>query len=380
MADGHFPTIVSRSRADNSQTHGLWVQISDGTNAASVSAAGNLGVEELNSAAILSDTASMDGSLTTIAGAVSGGQMQVDIVAELPAGTQNIGDVDVLSVIPGTGATNLGKAVDSAGGATDTGVAALALRDDALSALTPAEGDYTRLRVDSTGALWVNTGSSNTNVIQDDSAFTPGTSYVGAAGFLADETAPDSVDEGDIGAARMTLDRKQLMVIVDATTDSQRLGIDASGHAQVDLAAISITAMPVSATTALNTALNPIFVQVVTTGVSSNEIHDYDTAASVAGDATDNHDYTVTGTTFLLKRVIMSSSGGSKVEVQTGPVAGLASKAVAFIPKEGGTQQLVFDPPIEVPVTSTGTVRLIRTNRQGSAQDLYSTIIGNDVA
>ena len=45
-------------------------------------------------------------------------------------------------------------------------------------------------------------------VFSDDAAFTVGTSKVNATGFLADETATDSVDEGDIGAARMTLDRK----------------------------------------------------------------------------------------------------------------------------------------------------------------------------
>lgn len=63
-------------------------------------------------------------------------------------------DVDVTRIIPGTGATHLGKAVDSAAGATDTGVASLVVRDDALSTLTPVDGDYTRMRVDSTGALW----------------------------------------------------------------------------------------------------------------------------------------------------------------------------------------------------------------------------------
>jgi hypothetical protein len=31
------------------------------------------------------------------------------------------------------------------------------------------------------------------------------------AGFFADETATDSVDEGDMGAGRMTLDRKQIV-------------------------------------------------------------------------------------------------------------------------------------------------------------------------
>ena len=87
------------------------------------------------------------------------------IDAALPAGTNaigklaansgvDIGDVDILSVIPGTGATNLGKAIDTAVGATDTGVATLAVRDDALSALTPVESDYVPLRTDANGALW----------------------------------------------------------------------------------------------------------------------------------------------------------------------------------------------------------------------------------
>lgn len=59
------------------------------------------------------------------------------------------------TITPGTDATSLGKAVDSVAGATDTGVAALVVRDDALSTLTPADGDYTRMRTDSEGALWV---------------------------------------------------------------------------------------------------------------------------------------------------------------------------------------------------------------------------------
>lgn len=42
----------------------------------------------------------------------------------------------------------------------------------------------------------------------DDAAFTPGTSNVNMVGFQADESSTDSVDEGDAGAARMTLDRK----------------------------------------------------------------------------------------------------------------------------------------------------------------------------
>lgn len=49
-------------------------------------------------------------------------------------------------------------------------------------------------------------------IVADDAAFTPATSKVAMVGFEADETATDSVDEGDAGAARMTLDRKQIVV------------------------------------------------------------------------------------------------------------------------------------------------------------------------
>lgn len=82
----------------------------------------------------------------------------------------DIGDVDVTSVVPGTGATNLGKAIDSASGGTDTGIAALAIRDDSLSALTPIEGDYVPLRVNSTGALHVTGGGGGTQYAVDDVA------------------------------------------------------------------------------------------------------------------------------------------------------------------------------------------------------------------
>ena len=85
------------------------------------------------------------------------GSLTVDgtVTANLAAGTNNIGDVDVLSVVPGTGATNLGKAIDTATGATDTGVLALATRDDALAALTPIDGDNVQLRTNARGATWV---------------------------------------------------------------------------------------------------------------------------------------------------------------------------------------------------------------------------------
>lgn len=61
-------------------------------------------------------------------------------------------------------------------------------------------------------------------VFTDDAAFTVGTSKINAVGFIADETATDSVDEGDVGAARMTLDRKQHVVAAQETNEMRASG------------------------------------------------------------------------------------------------------------------------------------------------------------
>lgn len=410
MADGSFPTLVSKDTSSNAVSNPIWVELTDGSAAVNITS-NALDVNVTNATLTIAEPVSVDdngGSLTvdgTVAATQSGtwniatvttltgitndvniadggNSITVDgTVAATQSGTWvlgansgvDIGDVDVTSVVPGTGATNLGKAEDAAHTSGDVGVMALAVRNDAGTVLAGTTLDYIPLTTDATGALRTVTAITINAEAVDDSAFTVATDYVSAMGALADETAPDSVDEGDVGIPRMTLDRKLLTRIVGAT-DANRLDIDASGHAQVDLAAVSVTAVPVSATAAANSVANPIYVQNVTTGVSATEVHDYGTTTD-----TGNNDYTVTGTTFLLRSVIFGSSGGMKAEIQTGPIASLATKAVGFIAHKGGTEQLFFDPPIEVPVTSTGTVRVVMTNREGSAMSVYSTIIGNDI-
>jgi hypothetical protein len=66
----------------------------------------------------------------------------------------DIGDVDVTSVIPGTGATNLGKAEDAAHTSGDTGVMALAVRTNTLAASSGTDGDYETIKTDTNGAVW----------------------------------------------------------------------------------------------------------------------------------------------------------------------------------------------------------------------------------
>jgi len=91
-----------------------------------------------------------------------------------------------------------------------------------------ADGVATLVTVDASGVL-VNLGANNDVTIDagavtslaliddpvfaDDIGFTVGTSKVMVAGFLADDTTPDVVQEADVGAARMTFDRKQITVL-----------------------------------------------------------------------------------------------------------------------------------------------------------------------
>jgi uncharacterized membrane protein YdcZ (DUF606 family) len=70
---------------------------------------------------------------------------------------------------------------------------------------TYADGQGGALQVDVNGRL---ISTIELNDYTDDAGFTVGTDKVLAIGALADETTPDSVDEGDIGLPRMSLDRK----------------------------------------------------------------------------------------------------------------------------------------------------------------------------
>ncbi len=85
----------------------------------------------------------------------------------------------ITDLIPGVGATNLGKAEDAAHSSGDIGVMDLAVRNDVLASLVGADGDYAPHQVDGLGALWthhtpnlIDTGNSSTDVLAGAAAFT----------------------------------------------------------------------------------------------------------------------------------------------------------------------------------------------------------------
>lgn len=167
--------------------------------------------------------------LTSLGGAISGTEVQVDVVGALPAGTNaigklaansgvDIGDVDVASVVPGTGATNLGKAEDAAHTSGDVGVMALSVRQDTAAALSGTDADYQPLITDASGRLHVTASGGVGGTVAHDSADSGNPVKVGGKARTTNPTAvadADRVDAtfDDIGRQVVVLNQVRDLVV-----------------------------------------------------------------------------------------------------------------------------------------------------------------------
>ena len=106
--------------------------------------------------------AQMNGVTTTMGNGASGtGVQRVTLandstgIVALTAGSASIGKISDIttSVVPGTGATHLGKAEDGAHTSGDTGVLALAVRNDSSAAFSGTDLDYTPIATDAAGRV-----------------------------------------------------------------------------------------------------------------------------------------------------------------------------------------------------------------------------------
>lgn len=144
----------------------------------------------------------IDGDTGALAACASGSELQVDIVGALPAGANaigklaantgvDIGDVDVTSVVPGTGATNLGKAEDGGHTSGDVGVMVLGVRIDTPNAaradtdldylpiglyrdgsirIAPPESDFAALGSNHVKKYYTSTGAATDGIIWSPAA------------------------------------------------------------------------------------------------------------------------------------------------------------------------------------------------------------------
>jgi len=105
---------------------------------------------------------------------------------------------------------------------------------------------------------------------------------------------------------------------------------------------------------------------------SSVETPQYNTASAVAANASNTQTYSP-GSTVLLDGVDASASGQMKIEIQYGTTGSEATKAVFFTSK--GNLQLQWRLPHPISITNTMSVKVIRTNMDNQAMDVYSTIL-----
>jgi hypothetical protein len=123
-------------------------------------AEGNPGAVRMTTArAMHQNIAQVAGATVATGNGTAAGAIRVALPTDGTGAISTVTTVTTLTgtttLTPGTGATNLGKAVDSVVGATDTGVASLYRRIDTPATITPAVADYAEGRVDAQGRQWV---------------------------------------------------------------------------------------------------------------------------------------------------------------------------------------------------------------------------------
>jgi hypothetical protein len=191
-----------------------------GVNADAAVAAGAAGSIQAKLRLMTSQLDSIKTAVEILDNTVAGSELQVDV---LTAPTTVVTNTQLSVVGSGTeaAAQRVTIATDS------TGVLSV---DDNGSSLTVDNGGTFAVQVNG-AALTALELLDNTIHVDDAATFTPATGSVSMVGFLADQASTDSVNEGDVGAARMTLDRKQI-VTVAPSSDSE--GWDVANNIDVD--------------------------------------------------------------------------------------------------------------------------------------------------
>ena len=159
-------------------------------------------------------------------------------------------------------------------------------------------------------ALNVDLTAGGSAMLVDDAAFTPGTSTVQMVGAEFDDTGPDSVDEGDAGAIRMSANRNLYTTIRDAAGNERGVNVNSSSQLLVDGSGVT---QPVSGTVSVSGLLADGHA-VTIDNTDSNEV--YVRGSGTAGSA-DAKVLTVQGI----------ASGTALAVTESSPISGFATSA-----------------------------------------------------
>jgi len=171
-------------------------------------------------------------------GTVSANTQRVALATDvaLPAGTNeigklaansgvDIGDVDVTSIIPGTGATNLGKAEDDVHNSGDTGVLLLGVRADSSVEFTDADGDYSPIAITNKGYVYTSAAIAS-SVPLDIVSVIPGT---GATSLGKTEDAIHA--SGDVGVMALAVrNNAHSTTLTSANGDYSPIAVSGTGE------------------------------------------------------------------------------------------------------------------------------------------------------
>lgn len=226
----------------------------------------------------------------------------------------------------------------------------------ALPTLT--NGQQAALQVDSSGRLIVNLGTS----------IPAGANNIGQVGVT---NLPATVDTnyGTVGASTI-----RSAAQVGNATGAADFNNGATGAQTLRVAAnLAVGGANVSGTNPVPVSLTGVLV--------GTSVNDYNTAAAVAANATSNHTYTITaGKTFNGKKIWASASGAMKIEVQISPDGSTyTTKWVGFNSAATPNITIDLDELVFLESGTGSTVRIIRTNVDKKAMDVYSTISGTEV-
>lgn len=192
---------------------------------------------------------------------------ELSVLASAQPGV-DIGDVDVLSVIPGVGATNLGKAESAVHATGDTGILTLGVRIDAETPLA-ADTQYIPFMMSSVGRLLVETQGGAGGTSETDSAvFTPTTDAYTPIGGIFDDVTPSDLTENDGGVVRMSAVREMYMNIRDGAggersanvTAGNELNVIATAQPGVDIGDVDVLSLPTIVTLADEVDNDPVSV------------------------------------------------------------------------------------------------------------------------
>jgi hypothetical protein len=137
-------------------------------------------------------------------------QAALNLLCEIVTNTGASGpaeNVNVLDVIPGVAATNLGKAEDALHTSGDVGVMALAVRNDSSTTLTTTTLDYSPMAVNSLGALMcslnvnyqMGASGGSSPVVSEDASVSDGAALMLVGARRIDTPGTNPGANGDAG-------------------------------------------------------------------------------------------------------------------------------------------------------------------------------------